>query len=57
MSLAAAFLDYGSLDMNDLDFSSLRACFNELQLYESTAPEQVIERLSHVEVVLAIKLL
>lgn len=55
MSLAAAFLDYGSLDMNDLDFSSLRACFNELQLYESTAPEQVIERLSHVEVAISNK--
>ncbi|WP_130803455.1 2-hydroxyacid dehydrogenase [Acinetobacter ihumii] len=55
MSLAAAFLDYGSLDMNDLDFSSLRACFSELQLYASTAPEQVVERLTNVEVVISNK--
>ncbi|MBK0064747.1 MULTISPECIES: 2-hydroxyacid dehydrogenase [unclassified Acinetobacter] len=55
MNLTAAFLDYGSLDMNDLDFSSLQGCFSELQLYESTESDQVLERLSNVEVAISNK--
>ena len=57
MSLAAAFLDYGSLDMNDLDFSSLQDCFSDLQLYSATAPDQVVERLKHVDVAISNKVM
>lgn len=55
MSLNAAFLDYGSLDMNDLDFSSLQACFDDLQLYSATTPDQVIPRLKDVQVAITNK--
>ncbi|RKG30663.1 2-hydroxyacid dehydrogenase [Acinetobacter guerrae] len=57
MNLTAAFLDYASLDMDDLDFSSLESCFSQLQLYPSTTPEQVVERLSHVEVAISNKIM
>ena len=55
MSLNAAFLDYGSLDMNDLDFSPLQACFNDLQLYSASTPDQVIPRLKDVQVAITNK--
>ncbi|MDO9322089.1 MAG: 2-hydroxyacid dehydrogenase [Pseudomonas sp.] len=41
----AVFLDQASLDLGDLDLSPLKAAFGELQLYEHSRPEQLIERL------------
>ena len=55
MSLSAAFLDYASLDMNDLDFGSLQICFGQLNLYSVTTPEQVLERLKDVDVAISNK--
>ena len=34
--MKAVFLDYESLDKNDLDFSALEAAFDELTLFPST---------------------
>ncbi|WP_166363936.1 2-hydroxyacid dehydrogenase [Pseudomonas akapageensis] len=51
----AVFLDYTSLDLGDLDFSELRGCFDDLQLYASTAPNQVRERLQGASAVISNK--
>lgn len=53
--LKAAFLDYASLDQNDLDFSPLNATFAELQLYDATSSDQVLTRLTNVEVAIVNK--
>ena len=52
----AAFLDYSSLDLGDLDPAALKACFDDLQLYPSTAPEQLVERLRGVTVAISNKI-
>ncbi|MDO7929619.1 2-hydroxyacid dehydrogenase [Pseudomonas sp. KFB-139] len=41
----AVFLDHTSLDLGDLDLGALRESFGELVLHDSTAPDQVIDRL------------
>ncbi len=51
----AAFLDYSSLDLGDLDPSALHRSFDDLQLYPSTLPEQVVERLQGVSVAISNK--
>ncbi|MBV6287545.1 2-hydroxyacid dehydrogenase [Pseudomonas aegrilactucae] len=51
----AVFLDHSSLDLGDLDLSSLRGCFDDLQLYPSTAAHQVVERLQGVGVAISNK--
>lgn len=53
--LKAAFLDYASLDQNDLDFRPLNAAFSELQLYDATSSDQVLTRLTNVEVAIVNK--
>ena len=53
----AVFLDDTSLDLGDLDLGALRACFSDLQLYASTTPDQVIERLQDVQVVISNKIM
>lgn len=52
----AAFLDYSSLDLGDLDPSALKACFEDLQFYPSTTPEQLPERLCGLNVVISNKI-
>lgn len=52
----AAFLDYSSLDLGDLDPAALKACFADLQLYPSTTPEQLVERLRGVTVAISNKI-
>ncbi|MBD8755919.1 2-hydroxyacid dehydrogenase [Pseudomonas coleopterorum] len=52
----AAFLDYSSLDLGDLDPAALKACFDDLQLYPSTTPEQLVERLRGVTVAISNKI-
>jgi glycerate dehydrogenase len=52
----AAFLDYSSLDLGDLDPTALKACFDDLQLYPSTTPEQLVERLRGVTVAISNKI-
>ena len=53
----AVFLDHTSLDLGDLDLSPLHRCFGELQLWESTSAEQVIERLQGASVAISNKIL
>lgn len=53
----AVFLDHTSLDLGDLDFSELRACFTELVLHASTRPDQVIERLQGATVAITNKIM
>ncbi|MEG0483447.1 MAG: NAD(P)-dependent oxidoreductase, partial [Acinetobacter sp.] len=55
--MKAVFLDYESLDKNDLDFSQLKSAFDELILYPSTTPEQVVERVQNAEVVITNKVM
>ena len=53
--MKAVFLDYESLDKNDLDFSALEAAFDELTLFSSTDPAQVLERVQHADVIISNK--
>ncbi|MFN3074214.1 2-hydroxyacid dehydrogenase [Acinetobacter sp. TY2] len=53
--MKAVFLDYESLDKNDLDFSALREIFTDLELYPSTLATQVLERVQHADVVITNK--
>jgi glycerate dehydrogenase len=56
-SLRAVFLDHSSLDLGDLDLSSLNACFDDLQLYPNSSGEeaQTIERLQGAQVAISNK--
>ena len=51
----AVFLDYESLDKNDLDFSALHAVFIQLVLYLSTLATQVLARVQHADVIISNK--
>lgn len=53
----AVFLDHPTLDLGDLDLSPLSNTFSELQLYADTTPENIIERLRGVSVVISNKIL
>ena len=51
----AVFLDHPSLDLGDLDLSGLRDCFSELQLFEQTTPQNLLERLQGAQVAISNK--
>ncbi|MDD1014385.1 2-hydroxyacid dehydrogenase [Pseudomonas rubra] len=53
----AVFLDHSSLDLGDLALGRLKACFDELQLYPTTAPGQVAERLQGATVAISNKVM
>ncbi|MFK0086872.1 2-hydroxyacid dehydrogenase [Pseudomonas sp. NPDC090755] len=53
----AVFLDHHSLDLGDLSLDRLRGCFDELQLYPATRPEQVAERLLGATVAISNKVM
>lgn len=55
--MKAVFLDYESLDKQDLDFSLLSAAFDDLILYPSTTAEQVLARIQDVDVVISNKVI
>ncbi|GFM83970.1 glycerate dehydrogenase [Pseudomonas cichorii] len=52
----AVFLDHTSLDLGDLDLGALRESFGELVLHDSTAPDQVIDRLKGAQVAISNKI-
>ena len=52
----AVFLDHPSLDLGDLDLSELRNAFSDLQLFEQTTPQNVIERLQGAQVAISNKI-
>ncbi|MDC5637444.1 glycerate dehydrogenase, partial [Acinetobacter baumannii] len=43
--MKAVFLDYQSLDKQDLDFSGLEAQFDDLTLYPATTAAEVAQRI------------
>ncbi|WP_263262700.1 2-hydroxyacid dehydrogenase [Pseudomonas sp. RIT-PI-S] len=51
----AVFLDYSSLDLGDLDPSSLRQAFDSLELHAHTAPGDVAARLADAQVAITNK--
>jgi glycerate dehydrogenase len=53
--MKAVYLDYASLDKNDLDFSALHAVFDDLQLYETTHATELLSRVQHVDVIISNK--
>ena len=55
--MQAAYLDYQSLDKNDLDFSELHTVFTELKLYPSTSPNEVLDRVRNLDVILTNKVM
>ncbi|WOE30573.1 MULTISPECIES: 2-hydroxyacid dehydrogenase [unclassified Acinetobacter] len=55
--MKAVFLDYASLDQNDLDFTHLEQAFTALILYPATTPDQRIERIQDADVVITNKVI
>lgn len=53
--MKAVFLDYASLDQNDLDFSQLKQTFSELTLYPTTTQNELIARIHDADVVISNK--
>lgn len=53
--MKGVFLDYSSLDKNDLNFNDLNSYFDDFKLYTSTTPEQLLERIQDVDVVISNK--
>lgn len=53
--MKAVFLDYESLDKNDLDFSQLETVFDELTLFPTTNQAQLLERAQEAEVIISNK--
>ncbi|CAK13814.1 2-hydroxyacid dehydrogenase [Pseudomonas entomophila] len=53
----AVFLDHPSLDLGDLDLSPLRDQFDDLQLFSTTRPDQVAERLQGAVAVISNKVM
>ena len=47
---SAVFLDHTSLDLGDLDLNPLRQCFNKVQLWADTTPDNVVKRLQGTRV-------
>ncbi|WP_180073325.1 MULTISPECIES: 2-hydroxyacid dehydrogenase [unclassified Acinetobacter] len=53
--MKAVFLDYQSLDKQDLDFSGLDAQFDELTLYPATTAVEVAQRIQGADVIISNK--
>ncbi|WP_213875259.1 2-hydroxyacid dehydrogenase [Pseudomonas sp. dw_358] len=51
----AVFLDYRSLDLGDLDPAPLQAAFDELQLHDATAEQDIVQRLQGASVAIVNK--
>ncbi|WP_347453225.1 2-hydroxyacid dehydrogenase [Acinetobacter thermotolerans] len=55
--MKAVYLDYKSLDQDDLNLQGLAAIFDELTLYPSTAKADVLSRVQDVDVIITNKVL
>ncbi|WP_180173016.1 2-hydroxyacid dehydrogenase [Acinetobacter sp. YH12029] len=53
--MKAVFLDYQSLDKQDLDFSGLEAQFDDLTLYPATMAAEVAQRIQEADVIISNK--
>ncbi|OTG80415.1 glycerate dehydrogenase [Acinetobacter sp. ANC 4558] len=55
--MKAVFLDYASLDKDDLDFSALHAIYDELDVYPTTSSLELLERVRDVDVIISNKVI
>ena len=55
--MQAVFLDYASLDQQDLDFKALEAEFSHVERYDKTEANQVLARIGQADVVMTNKVL
>lgn len=53
--MKAVFLDFASLDQQDLNFDQLAAAFDQWVIYPATLPAQVLERIVDADVVITNK--
>ena len=53
--MKAVFVDYASLDKNDLDFSRLEATFDEWIIYPTTTEQELLSRIQDADVVISNK--
>ena len=53
--MKAVFIDYASLDQNDLDFSQLEATFDEWVIYPTTTEQELLSRIQDADVVISNK--
>ncbi|MFV5492386.1 2-hydroxyacid dehydrogenase [Acinetobacter sp. ASP199] len=55
--MKAVYLDYASLDQQDLDFQALHAVFDELTLYPATSTAELLARVQDVDVIITNKVM
>lgn len=53
--MKAVFLDFNSLNQNDLEISRLQQQFDQLTLHAVTAPDEVLERVQNADVIITNK--
>ncbi|WP_216935128.1 2-hydroxyacid dehydrogenase [Acinetobacter sp. BY484] len=53
--MKAVYLDYASLDQQDLDFQALHAAFDPLVLYPTTSAAEIMSRVADAEVIISNK--
>jgi len=53
--MQAAFLDFDTLGPEDININKLRDELPDIKLYSATTPDQVIQRIAHVEVIVVNK--
>ena len=55
--MKAVYLDYASLDQQDLDFQALHAAFDPLVLYPATSAVEIASRVADVDVIITNKVM
>ena len=55
--MKAVFLDFASLDQNDLDIRQLQQQFDALLLYPATSPDQILSRVQDAQVIISNKVM
>ena len=53
--MKAVYLDYASLDQQDLDFQALHAAFDPLVSYPATSAVEIASRVADVDVIITNK--
>src|SRR5690606_35577585 len=56
-AMKAVYLDYASLDQQDLDFQALHAAFDPLVLYPATSAAEIVSRVADVDVIITNKVM
>ena len=55
--MKAVYLDYASLDQQDLDFQALHAVFDSLVLYPATSAAEIASRVAGFDVIITNKVM